>query len=107
MTWTPLLLLALAALMDVAANLLLKHSDGLRRPLPAVGGIALILMAFTLLGIALNSVPLGVAYAVWGGLGIILTALLSLRVDHVRFTARGWAGLGLILGSVLLMHLSH
>ncbi len=62
--WTPFLLLALAALLDVGANLLLKRSDGLKHRLPAAGGIALILLAFTLLSFALNSVPLGVAYAV-------------------------------------------
>ena len=105
MTWAPFLLLALAALLDVGANILLKHSDGLMHRLPALGGIALMLLAFSLLGVALKSVPLGVAYAVWGGLGIVLTALISLNIDGVRLTARGWAGLTLIVGSVLLMHL--
>ncbi|WP_407571225.1 DMT family transporter [Deinococcus altitudinis] len=103
--WTPFLLLAVAALLDVGANILLKRSDGFRHKLPAWGGIGLILLAFTLLSLALKTIPLGVAYAVWGGLGIVLTALVSLRLDSVRFTARGWAGLTLILGSVLLMHL--
>ena len=106
MTWTPFMLLILAAVLDVGANILLKRSEGLKRRLPALGGIALILLAFWLLGLALKSVPLGVAYAVWGGLGIVLTALVSLNLDGVRFTARGWAGLTLIVGSVLLMHLS-
>jgi len=105
MSALPLLLLALAALLDVGANILLKRSDGFKHKRPALAGIALILVAFTLLGVALKTVPLGAAYAVWGGLGIVLTALVSLRIDHVRFTARGWAGLTLILGSVLLMHL--
>ncbi|WP_424951378.1 DMT family transporter [Deinococcus sp.] len=105
MTWTPFLLLALAALLDVGANILLKRSDGFKHKLPAWSGIALILLAFTLLGVALKTVPLGVAYAVWGGLGIVLTALVSLRLDGLRFTTRGWVGLTLILGSVLLMHL--
>lgn len=104
-TWTPFVLLALAAVLDVGANLLLKRSDGFRHKAPAFGGIALILLAFTLLSFALKNIPLGVAYAVWGGLGIVLTALVSLRLERLRFTARGWAGLTLILGSVLLMHL--
>jgi len=104
-TWTPFLLLALAALLDVGANVLLKRSSGLKHRLPALGAITLILLAFSLLGVALKSVPLGVAYAVWGGLGIVLTALLSLNIDGARLTTRGWAGLTLIVGSVLLMHL--
>ena len=105
MTWTPFPLLALAALLDVGANVLLKRSGGLKHRLPALGGITLMLLAFSLLGVALKSVPLGVAYAVWGGLGIVLTALLSLNIDGARLTTRGWAGLTLIVGSVLLMHL--
>jgi spermidine export protein MdtI len=104
-TWFPMLLLALAAVLDVGANVLLKRSDGFRHKLPAWSGVTLILLAFTLLSIALKSIPLGVAYAVWGGLGIVLTALVSLKLERLRFTTRGWAGLTLILGSVVLMHL--
>ena len=44
MSWTPFLLLALAALLDVGANILLKRSDGFRHKLPAWSGIALILL---------------------------------------------------------------
>ena len=59
MTWTPFLLLALAALLDVEANVLLKRSGGLKHRLPALGGIALVLLAFSLLGVALKNVSSG------------------------------------------------
>lgn len=100
-----LLCLAGAALLDILANLLLKASDGFRRPLPGVAALLLVLVAFGLLGLSLRAVPLGVAYAVWGGLGIVGAALLSRKLEGVRFTPRAWAGLVMILGSLILLHL--
>lgn len=59
-----------------------------------------------LLSFSVRSVPLGVTYAVWGGLGILGTALLSYSLDGVQFTPQAWAGVGLILLSVATLHLS-
>ncbi|ULH15145.1 multidrug efflux SMR transporter [Deinococcus sp. KNUC1210] len=97
--------LAFAALLDIAANVLLKRSDGFRRPWPGIAALGLVLCAFGLLGLSLRAVPLSTAYAVWGGLGIVGAALLGRRLDGVRFSPAAWAGLALILGSVLLLHL--
>ncbi|SMB89945.1 DMT family transporter [Deinococcus hopiensis] len=102
-----LLCLAGAAGLDILANLLLKRSDGFRHPLPGVLALLLVLAAFGLLGLSLRAVPLSVAYAVWGGLGIVGAALLSRRLEGVQFTPRAWAGLALILGSVTVLHLGH
>ena len=65
--------LALAAVLDVAANALLKKSDGFRHRLPGVLALVLVLGAFGLLGLALRSVPLATAYATWGAVGLVLT----------------------------------
>jgi spermidine export protein MdtI len=102
-----LLCLALAAALDVYANLLLKRSDGFRRPWPGVAALGLVLAAFGLLGLSLRAVPLSTAYAVWGGLGIAGTALLSRRLDGLRFRPAAWLGLALILSSVVVLNLSH
>ena len=99
------LCLALAAGLDIAANLLLKRSDGFRRPLPGLAALLLVLAAFGLLGVSLQAVPLSVAYAVWGGLGIVGAALLGRKLDGLHFSPAAWAGLALILGSVALLHL--
>ena len=77
MTPAAFALLLTAAGLDVAANVLLKHSDGFRRPLPGVLALGLIVVAFTLMGLSLRSVPLATAYATWGAAGVILTAVLS------------------------------
>lgn len=109
MTVTPLLalfFLALAAGLDIAANALLRRSDGFRFPLWGVAALLLVLCAFGLLGLSLRALPLSVAYAVWGDLGIVGATLLSRRVEGLRLSKRGWAGLALIVSSVLTLHLS-
>ncbi len=101
------LLLALAALLDVGANALLKKSDGFRRLGPGILALALVLLAFGLLGVSLKTVPLATAYATWGGLGLALSALLSRWLDGTRLTPTAWAGLLLIGASVAALHHLH
>lgn len=101
------LLLALAALFDVAANALLKRSDGFRRWRPGVLALLMVLAAFALLGQSLRTVPLATAYATWGGLGLALTALLSRQLDGARLSPAAWAGLLMIALSVVALHGSH
>ena len=101
------LLLLLAAVLDVAANLLLKRSDGFRRLYPGLLALVLILLAFALLGLSLRSIPLATAYATWGGLGLALTAFLSRRLDGTRLNPLAWAGLLLIALSVMVLHAAH
>ncbi|WP_135228900.1 DMT family transporter [Deinococcus fonticola] len=98
------LLLVLAAVLDVAANALLKRSDGFRQWVPGVLALLLVVVAFGLLGIALHSVPLTTAYATWGAVGLVLTALLSRTLDGTRLTAGAWLGLLLMAGSVVVLH---
>lgn len=102
-----LLCLLGSALLDLLANALLKKSDGFRRPLPGILALLLVLAAFALLGLSLQAVPLSVAYAVWGGMGIAGAALLSRYIEGLSFGPKAWAGLALVLGSVLTLHLTH
>lgn len=98
------LLLALAAVLDVAANALLKKSDGFKRWVPGALALLLVIAAFGLLGVAMKSVPLATAYATWGAIGLALTALLSRQLDGTRLTSTAWLGLALIAGSVFVLH---
>ncbi len=100
-----LLCLAGAAGLDIVSNLLLRRSDGFRYPLWGIAALVLVLGAFGLLGLSLRSLQLSVAYAVWGGLGIVGSTLLSRHIEGLRLNKTGWAGLLLILGSVLALHL--
>lgn len=75
MAW---LILAVAGLMEVAWALLLKESHGLSRPLPTVGFLVALVASMVLLSVALKSLPVGPAYAVWTGIGAAGTAILGM-----------------------------
>lgn len=102
----PLLWLALACGLDVAANGLLKASDGFRRPLPGLAALALVGAAFLCLARALRGMDLAIAYAAWGGFGIVATAIVGRVAFRQRMGAQGVAGIALILASVALLKLA-
>ena len=104
-TFTPLhaLMIVLATILEVGANLFLKLSDGFRRKGYGILSIAMILAAFSCLFVALEGIELSVAYAVWGGFGILATALASWALFGQRIRLQGWLGMAmLIVGMVLL-----
>ncbi|WP_062266125.1 quaternary ammonium compound efflux SMR transporter SugE [Endozoicomonas arenosclerae] len=70
-------LLILAGLFEVGWAIGLKYTEGFTRPLPSVLTVAAIILSMLFLGIALKSLPVGTAYAVWVGIGIVGTFILS------------------------------
>ncbi len=102
MNGTPFLIVA--ALLDVWSNVLLKQADGFRHWKPFVLAMVLVVGAFGMLGLALKTVPLATAYATWGAFGLVLTALLSRKLDGTRLTPTAWAGVLLIVVCVLVLH---
>ncbi len=60
--------LALAVLLEIAANILLKYSNGFKKILPGMLSLACVLLAFSALSQAVIGIDLSVAYALWGGL---------------------------------------
>lgn len=70
-------LLAGAITLEVAATTLLKSSNGFARPLHGVASILLYSMCFWLLAFAITRIPIGVAYAIWSGVGIVAITLIG------------------------------
>lgn len=101
----PLLWLLLACALDVASNGLLKASDGFRRRRHGLAALALVLAAFLCLAQAVRGMDLAVAYAAWGGLGVVATALVGRFAFRQRIGVQGLAGIGLILASVVVLKL--
>ena len=101
LTWAALLG---AIGFEVAGTTLLQKSEQFSRLWPTLGMIACYAGAFYFLGLALKVIPVGIAYAVWSGLGIVLIA----GIGYVLFGQKldFWAvlGLGLILGGVLVIN---
>lgn len=97
--------LAVAILAEVVATSALKATDGFTRLWPSllvVGGYAL---AFYMLSLVLRSIPVGIAYALWAGLGIVLVALVGLLVYGQRPDLPAVIGIGLIVAGVVTIQL--
>lgn len=99
----PLLLVVGAAALDVAANLLLNLSDGFRRRGWGVLAILLVLGAFTLLAQAVKHMDLAIAYATWGALGILGTALGGRWWFGQRLNVLGWSGILVVIIAVIVI----
>ncbi|MFC5507497.1 MULTISPECIES: multidrug/spermidine efflux SMR transporter subunit MdtI [Hyphomicrobiales] len=101
--WLAIAWLALAVVLEVAGSCLLKLSDGLRRRLPGAIGILLVIGAFAALAQAIRGMDLSVAYAVWGGAGLVITALVGALAFGQRIRPSGWAGIVLVVVGVVAL----
>lgn len=85
----PWLHLIIAGLLEVAWAVGLKQTDGWTRFWPSVITVLLMIASFFFLSLALRSLPIGTAYAIWTGIGAVGTALIGIFVFHEpRTTAR-------------------
>ena len=95
--------LSLAIASEILATSALKASQGMARLLPSAVVMAGYLVSFFLLSLALKSLPLGLTYAVWSGIGTAATALVGLFVWGESLTAWQWLALSLIVFGVALL----
>ncbi len=99
------LYLAIAIVAEVAATSMLKETRQFTRPLPSVGVIVGYALAFYCMSLVLRSIPVGVTYAVWAGLGIVLVALVGIVVHKEHPDLPALLGIGMIVCGVLVIHL--
>ena len=98
--------LLLAVVLEIAANILLKYSNGFRRRLPGILSLLLVTGAFSALAQAVKGIDLAVAYALWGGFGVMATVAAGAILFKQRLRPRGWAGLSLLLLGMVLIKLA-
>ena len=103
MNW---ILLVIAGLCEVAWAIGLKYTHGFTRPLPTIGTIAAMLISIWLLGIAMKSLPVGTAYAVWVGIGAVGTAILGIILLNESASAARLVSLGLIVAGIVGLKLA-
>lgn len=96
--------LALAIVAEVVATSSLKASDGFTRLAPSVIVVAGYAVAFYLLSLALRSIPVGTAYAIWAGLGIVLVAAAGWLVFGQKLDVWGVVGMALIVSGVFVLN---
>lgn len=73
-------MLVIAGLFEVVWAIGLKYTDGFTRLIPSVISVVAMVLSVGLLGLAMKTLPIGTAYAVWVGIGVIGTALLGMLV---------------------------
>ncbi len=81
---SPWLYLAIAIILGVSGTLMLKVSDGFKRPFFGVASLISYCMCFLFLAPALKEIPTGVAYAIWSGAGIAIVTLFGRFVFKTR-----------------------
>ncbi|MBN8887122.1 MAG: ligand-binding protein SH3 [Rudaea sp.] len=103
MTLVPILFVTTSALIDIAANMMIAKSQGFRKVGWGAGAIALVWIAFALLGQAVKSMDLAVAYAMWGAIGVFGTAIVGRILFGHRLRPIGWIGIALVTTAVVIL----
>ncbi|APE30552.1 QacE family quaternary ammonium compound efflux SMR transporter [Halomonas aestuarii] len=97
------LYLALAIIAEVVATSALKSSAGFTRFWPSVTVMVGYGLAFYLLALVLRTLPVGIAYAFWAGLGIVLVTLVGILVYGEKPDLPALLGLAMIVGGVVVI----
>lgn len=98
------LFLALAIVLEVVGSSFLKVSDGFTKVIPTIIMIVAYIACFYFLSLALKYFSLGVAYAIWAGLGIVLTATISVVIFKQNLDIPAIIGMLLIIAGVVVIN---
>ena len=93
--------LIVAGLMEIGWAIGLKYTEGFTRLVPSVLTLTSMAASIILLGLALKTLPIGTAYAVWTGIGAVGTAILGIALFGEPATAARLASIGLIVSGII------
>jgi quaternary ammonium compound-resistance protein SugE len=93
--------LFIAGLMEVAWAVGLKYTEGFTRLWPSIATVTAMVVSLGFLGLALKSLPVGTAYAVWTGIGAVGVALLGIVLFGESAAAARLACIGLIVAGIV------
>lgn len=99
------LFLFIAIIAEVIATSALKSSEGFTRIIPSAVVVIGYGAAFYFLSLVLKTVPVGIAYAAWSGLGIVLIAAIAWIIHGQKLDAWAFVGMGLIISGVAVLNL--
>jgi len=97
--------LGIAIVAEVVATTFLKLSDGFSESTEATISLVGYGVAFYFLSLTLKTIPTGVAYAIWSGVGIVLITAIAWAFQGQKLDAPALAGIGLIIAGVAVMNL--
>jgi quaternary ammonium compound-resistance protein SugE len=103
MAWV---ILVVAGLFEVGWAIGLKYTEGFTRLWPTLGTVAAMIVSLWLLGIAMKSLPVGTAYAVWVGVGAVGTVILGIVLLGEAVNAARLISVGLIVAGIIGLKLA-
>lgn len=98
------LILFLAIVFETVATSFMKQSEQFTKLIPAIVTIVGYIGAFYCLSIVMKTIPVGIAYAIWSGVGIILITLIGLVVFKQYLDLAAFIGLGFIIAGVIIIN---
>ena len=101
MNW---LYLSIAILAEVIATSALKSAEGFTRLVPSVVTVVGYVVSFYCLSLTLRTIPVGIIYAIWSGVGIVLISLVGAVVFKQHLDAPAILGIALIIAGVVIMN---
>ncbi len=104
MSWVMLLV---AGLLEISWAIGVKYTDGFSKLWPTVGTVFSLVTSFLLLGLALKTLPVGTAYAIWVGIGAVGTALLGILLFGESADTLKLVSIGLICAGIVGLKLAH
>ena len=103
MAW---IILVLAGLFEVGWAIGLKYTEGYTRLWPTVGTVVAMAISLGLLGVAMKSLPVGTAYAIWVGVGAVGTVILGIVLFQEPVNALRMLSVGLIIAGLVGLKLA-
>ena len=97
--------LGMAIFSEVIATSSLKSTEGFTNLIPSVGVVVGYCAAFYFLSLTLDEIPVGVAYAIWSGVGIVGIAVIAVIFHDQRLDFGAIIGMGLIIAGIIVMRL--
>lgn len=98
------LYLAFAIVSEVIGTSALKASEQFSRPVPSLITLVAFASAFYFLSLTLRTMPVGIAYAIWSGVGIVLISLIALVLFGQKLDLPAVIGMGLIVAGVVVIN---
>lgn len=101
----PWLLLAFAILSEIVGTTSLKYSDGFTKPLATTIALFAFAASLYMVSIVYRSLPVGIVYAVWSGVGIVFTAIIAFFAFGQKPDFAALLGMAMIVCGVLIINL--
>jgi small multidrug resistance pump len=97
--------LTIAIIAEVIATSSMKALDGLNKPIPLILVVVGYSISLYLLSLVVKTIPVGIAYAIWSGMGIVLVSIVALFIYQQKLDIAAIAGMSMIVAGVVVIQM--